>query len=120
MLHLNWQHAKDYYVRLTEEDCTLSFSNPKEGGRYRIIFEWDPTDTGILPIWPDNVAWYKGTLPRRLEREDVLLVYTNNIYYATVLLTYGVVLVAPGPENCSKPIVRRTCWARLVDAEELL
>jgi len=57
---VNWNDANVQTLTLTA-GCTLTFSNPKSGGVYRLIVTQDSTPRAIT--WPASVKWVGGAAP---------------------------------------------------------
>lgn len=60
-LTLNWNDGNTRLVTLTG-NCTFTFSNPIDGGRYLIALKQDGTGSRTA-TWPANVKWSAGTAP---------------------------------------------------------
>lgn len=60
-LTVNWNDGNTQLITLTA-NCTLTFSNPKDGGRYLLLLEQDGTGSRTV-TWPSSVKWKQGTAP---------------------------------------------------------
>lgn len=58
---VNWDAGNEHYGVL-DADCTFTFSNPKDGGRYVLLLKQDGTG-GRNIILPASVKWKDGTTP---------------------------------------------------------
>lgn len=58
---LDWNDGNTQLLQLTG-NCTLTLSNPKDGGRYLIALEQDGTGTRTVS-WPSSVKWPSSTAP---------------------------------------------------------
>ena len=88
---LNWNDGNDQRVVLTA-GCTLTFSNPKDSGRYLIRLKQDGTG-GWAVTWPANVYWSGGsapTLSAANKTDLIVLVYdvADDRYLGTSNLNY--------------------------------
>lgn len=54
---IDWNNGNDQYLVL-DNNCTLTFSNPVDGGRYVLLIKG-----GFLITWPSSVSWAGGTTP---------------------------------------------------------
>lgn len=90
---LDWSLARNRKIKLTAATCTLTFSNPVDGGRYQLHVIQDATG-GRKITWPSSVVW-AGDSPPALtptpNRRDVLtFVYDSatSKYYGTPTLNF--------------------------------
>lgn len=58
---IDWDTGTEHYLSLTA-NTTLTFSNPKAGGRYVLILQQDGTGSRTV-TWPASVLWPSGTAP---------------------------------------------------------
>ncbi len=58
---IDWDTGNTHLSTLTG-NCTFTFSNPKDGGRYLIALKQDGTGSRTV-TWPSNVKWPSGTAP---------------------------------------------------------
>lgn len=58
---INWRDGNTQLLTLTG-NCTLTLSNPQDGGRYLIVLEQDGTGSRTV-TWPSAVKWPAGAAP---------------------------------------------------------
>ncbi len=59
---IDWATGNEHKLTLTSAVCTLTFSNPKTGGRYVLELVQDATG-GRAVVWPGTVIWNNGIPP---------------------------------------------------------
>lgn len=82
-LTVNFNNGGAQFVTLTG-NCTFTFSNPVEGGRYIIELLQDGTGSRLV-TWPSTVKWPGGvapTLTTTASRTDIITLYYNGTNYA--------------------------------------
>ncbi len=59
---LNWDSGNEQLITMTGNVTTITLSNPKDGGRYVMLFD---TGAGSFTLtgWPASVLWPGGTAP---------------------------------------------------------
>jgi hypothetical protein len=73
-------------------NCTLSLSNPGDGGRYVILVNSGAGN--FLITWPANVKWGPGGAPLNTQQPSKVDVFTaiyantTNAYYMSYALNY--------------------------------
>lgn len=86
---INWNNGNVQKLTLTA-NCTITLSNPKNGGRYLLILVQDATG-GRSVTWPSSVKWPGGTAPTLsgASKVDVItLVYDGSYYRGGASLEY--------------------------------
>lgn len=92
-LTLDWTAARNRRVKLTA-NCTLTFSNPYDGGRFQLHLIQDATG-GRTVVWPSNIVWAGGSPPVLTAtanyRDVVTFIYdvTSDKYFATPTLNFA-------------------------------
>lgn len=90
---LDWSLARNRRIRLTTSTCTLTFTNPVDGGRYQLHVRQDGTG-GRKIIWPSSVVWAGGSPPALTPspgyRDVFTFVYdaTSGKYFATPTMNF--------------------------------
>jgi len=59
---IDWNAGNEHYLLLNAAPVTLTFSNPKGGGRYVLLLQQDGTGSRTVS-WPANVVWPGGVTP---------------------------------------------------------
>lgn len=83
---INWATSGVQKLTLSA-NCTISFSNPNEGGFYFLELRQDGTG-GRTVTWPANVKWAGGTAPTlttTANRTDLITFYFDGSYYCGVV-----------------------------------
>jgi hypothetical protein len=76
---IDWDAGNTRLSTLTG-NCTFTFSNPKDGGRYLIALKQDGTGSRTV-TWPSSVKWANGTPPTLTTTAGHVDVVTL-VYYA--------------------------------------
>ncbi len=91
---IDWNNGNVQYLDLTSGGAnTVTFANPKNGGRYLLMVMQGGTGSNTV-TWPANVKWSGGTAPTLTStagKVDIItLVYdgVNSVYYAGSSLNY--------------------------------
>ena len=82
-LTVNFNNGGAQFITLTG-NCTFTFSNPVEGGRYILELKQDGTGSRTV-TWPSTVKWSGGvapTLTTTAGRTDIITLYYNGTNYA--------------------------------------
>lgn len=79
---VNWNDSNIQSLTLTA-NCTLTFSNPKTGGTYRLIVTQDSSPRTIT--WPAAVKWVGGAAPTLSAgsgaKDMMTFIYDGTSYY---------------------------------------
>ena len=81
---VDWNGGNEHYLSLTA-DATLTFSNPKGGGRYVLALQQDATGSRTV-TWPVTVLWSGGTAPTLTTTPSKTDIFT--FYYSAALSKY--------------------------------
>jgi len=87
---INWSNGNVQKLTLNSASCTLTLSNPKNGGRYLLVLVQDGTGNRQI-TWPGTVKWPGGSAPALsgANKVDVIsLVYDGTYYRCGSSLSY--------------------------------
>ena len=90
---IDWLAGEEYALTLTA-DCTLTFSNPIDGGRYVLVLQQDATG-GWTVTWPASVVWAGGVAPTlsagagAIDQVELLYLAASNQYLGTVAQAFA-------------------------------
>lgn len=89
---IDFEDSNEHIVTLTA-NCTFTFSNPIDGGRYALLLVQDGTGSWTV-TWPSNVRWANGTTPTltttagRIDLTTFMYVASIDRYIAAWNLNY--------------------------------
>lgn len=89
---IDWDNGNVQYVELGAAGRTVTFANPKTGGRYIFIIKQDGTGSRTITTWP-TIVWVGGAAPTLTTTADhydiVSLVYDGTNYYGAYTLDFS-------------------------------